>query len=202
MRSQRRLASFRWVGDQALVATGSARGERARVRLRPDRHLIASTKLELAPVDRRDEGELLLGSVLDEELCDPVELDVRVRVCAQAKGRAVQGHDQGLRDDSAVDPQELPGPKLERVARDQLSKALHAGIRHPARGIADDPISSSLPSARSSSSPESPARRGRACWRKASNGLSSSWRRAGARRRSSRSSAFCAESESCGTRRP
>src|SRR5204863_4758146 len=49
-------------GDQTLVPEWVGAGERARVRLRPDRHLRVQ-EVELAPLDRRDERELLLGAL-------------------------------------------------------------------------------------------------------------------------------------------
>ena len=97
---------------EALVALGVEPGEGACVRVRPDRHRRVDP-IHLSELDRRDEVDLLVRALGDEDLAQPLELDRGVSVRAAFDGAAVKGEDQRRRDRAALDPEDLCRLELE-----------------------------------------------------------------------------------------
>ena len=106
-------------GDQALVALRVGVGERARVRLRPDRHERVD-ELELGLRDRRDVLELLVVGLGEQQLRQALELEVDVRVRPCREGGAVDLDRERRRHRRRVDAQHLARLQAERVVDDEL----------------------------------------------------------------------------------
>ncbi len=115
--------------DERAVAALVRPGERAGVLLRPDGHERVEL-LDLLPLDGRQVGDLLVGALGDEDLVQPVERQVRVRIRAGSDGGAVEREGERLGDRVAVDAEHLASSERERVPDDEIGKTLDALVDH------------------------------------------------------------------------
>ena len=119
-------------GQLALPAVGVRSRERARVRLRPDRHRRVD-RVHLPERDRRHEADLLLRAMRHEQLGQPAQVQSSVGVRPAFDRLAVQRHDQRLRHRIGLDPEHLPGLQTKRVVEDELREPVVARIAHCGR---------------------------------------------------------------------
>jgi hypothetical protein len=85
-------------------------GQRAGVRLRPDGHDRVD-ELDLGLGDRRDVVELLVVGLGQQQLWEPLELEVDVRVRPDGERRAVDRDGQGSATGGASMRSTLPGSR-------------------------------------------------------------------------------------------
>ena len=95
IRSQRRFESWRCAPRTRAWRPGSTRDSE-----RVD-------GLDLVLLERRDEGELLLRALVEQDLEEAVDRDGRIGKAARPKGSAVQGESERRRDVGRVDPEKL-----------------------------------------------------------------------------------------------
>src|SRR5262245_49447207 len=116
-------------GDQPLVPLGVDPAQRPRVRVAPDGDDRVDL-LELRLRDRRDEVQLLVAALLEQQLGDALRLDVDVRVRARSKRGPVQLDCECSRDGRRVDAQHLSGLEAERVVDDQVGEPPESLVSH------------------------------------------------------------------------
>src|SRR6266498_233503 len=116
-------------GDQALVTVGRDAAEGARVRLRPDGDDRVD-ELDLGGRDRREKLELLIVALLDEELLQLLQLDVRVRMAPGSERGPIELDRERRCHRRHLDPEDLPRLEPERVRDDQLAQALDSRVSH------------------------------------------------------------------------
>src|SRR5262249_281288 len=115
--------------DQALVPLGVDPAQRPRVRIAPhgdDRVDV----LELRLRDRRDEVQLLVAALLEQQLGQPLGLDVDVRVSVRGERGPVELRGERRRHGWRVDAQHLPGLEAERVVDDQVGEPPESLVSH------------------------------------------------------------------------
>jgi hypothetical protein len=115
------------------VALRVGTGQGARVRLRPDRHDRVD-ELELGLRDRRDVLELLVVGLREQQLRQPLELEVDIRVRAGGERGAVDLDPERCGHRRRVDAEHLARLQAERVVDDELAQAGDAWIAHFLRG--------------------------------------------------------------------
>ena len=84
----------------------------------------------LAQLERRDEVELLVRALRDQDLLERLELDAGVRVRSALDRRPLQRQDQRSGRRRPLDPEHLTGLEVERVGEDELRETGVAGIVH------------------------------------------------------------------------
>ena len=107
----------------------------ARVAVGPDGHDRVDV-VDLEAVDVGDERQLLLRGLSDCDDVDPFDRDPGARVRAGTQRLPVELAHERRRDGPAVEPDDLPGPELERIVHQQIGQLRHARIGHVGSYIA------------------------------------------------------------------
>jgi hypothetical protein len=79
----------------------------------------------------RDVLDLLVASVLEEELERPLQTDAEIGMRTNPYRRAVEREGQRRSGVQRVDPEDLARPEIERIVHDQVGETGDARIGHP-----------------------------------------------------------------------
>jgi hypothetical protein len=115
--------------EQPLVPLGIDSAQRPRVRVAPDGDDRVDL-LELRLRNRRDEVQLLVAAFREQQLGQPLGLDVQVRVRVGGERGPVELDGEWRRHGRRVYAHHLPGLEAERVVDDQVGEPPESLVSH------------------------------------------------------------------------